>query len=182
MLETNIGKILIHEEVLRKRIIELAKQISVDYKDKDLVLIVVLEGAMIFFADLVREITLPPQSVLVNSIAVSSYGMGTKTSGTVKIKKDIDTDIKGRNVLLLEDIIDTGLTLKFIIEYLKEKKPASLRNCVLLNKAERREVEVDLDYVGFKIPNEFVVGYGLDCAEKYRRLRHVVALKPELYP
>jgi hypoxanthine phosphoribosyltransferase len=182
MLETNIGKILIHEKEIRRRIIELGREISADYKDEDLVLIVILNGAMIFYADLIREITLSSQSIWVDSIAVSSYGMGTETSGTVKIEKDINTDIRGRNVLLLEDIIDTGLTLKFIIKHLKEKKPASLRKCVLLNKAERREVEVDLDYIGFNIPDEFVVGYGLDCAEQHRNLRHIVALKPEFYP
>lgn len=181
MLEMNIGKILIHEKRIKRRIVELGREISADYKDKDLVLIVILNGAMIFYADLIREITPSSQSIWVNSIAVSSYGMGTETSGTVKIKKDVDIDINGRNVLLLEDIIDTGLTLRYIIEHLKKRKPASLRNCVLLNKIERREVEVSLDYVGFDIPNEFVVGYGLDYAEQYRNLRHVVVLKPELY-
>lgn len=182
MLETNIGKILIHEEEIRRRIVELGREISADYKDEDLVLIVILNGAMIFYADLIREITLSSQSIWVDSVAVSSYGMGTETSGTVKIKKDIDIDINGRNVLLLEDIIDTGLTLRHIIEHLKKRKPASLRNCVLLNKVERREVEVNLDYLGFGISNEFVVGYGLDCAGRYRNLCHIVALKPEFYP
>lgn len=182
MLETNIGKILIHEKELRRRIIELGREISADYKDKDLVLIVILNGAMIFYADLIREIIPFSQSIWVDSIAVSSYGMGTETSGTVKIKKDINIDINGRNVLLLEDIIDTGLTLKHIIEHLKKRKPASLRSCVLLNKVERREAEVNLEYIGFDIPDKFVVGYGLDCAEEYRNLPNIVALKPELYP
>ncbi|MCP6719375.1 MAG: hypoxanthine phosphoribosyltransferase [Patescibacteria group bacterium] len=177
-----IGKTLFTKEELRIRVAELGEEISAYYKDKDLVLIVVLNGAMIFFADLVRKIKLGLGSIRVNTIAVSSYETGTETSGMVKIKKDIDSNIKGRNVLLVEDIIDTGLTLSFIIEYLGKQEPASLRSCVLLNKVERREVKVDLDYVGFEISNEFVVGYGLDCAEEYRNLPDVVALKQELYP
>ena len=179
MLSDDVGEILITEEELRAKIAELGKAISADYQGKDLLALCILRGAVIFLSDLSRQITIPHE---IDFMAVSSYG-GTRTesSGVVRILMDLRTSIEGRNVLIVEDIVDSGLTLDYIIDNLKTRRPASLRTCALLNKQERREVDVPLDYVGFDIPDKFVVGYGLDYDEKYRNLPFIGVLKPELY-
>jgi hypoxanthine phosphoribosyltransferase len=179
MLKDDVAKVLITEEELQAKIAELGRVISADYQDKDLLAICILRGAVIFLSDLSRQITIPHE---IDFMAVSSYG-GTRTesSGVVRILMDLRTSIEGRNVLIVEDIVDTGLTLDYIIDNLKTRRPASLRTCALLSKQERREVDVPLDYVGFVIPDEFVVGYGLDYDEKYRNLPFIGVLKPELY-
>jgi len=178
VLEDDVAEILITEEELQARVAELGKAISDDYRGKDLLLVCILRGAVVFLSDLMRHITIPHE---IDFMAVSSYGAATETSGIVRILKDLETSIEGRNVLIVEDIVDTGLTLDYIISNLKTRRPASLRTCVLLNKSERRLVDVPLDYVGFDIPNKFVVGYGLDYGEKYRNLPFIGVLKPELY-
>ncbi len=178
MLEDDVAEILITEEELQARVAELGKAISDDYRGKDLLLVCILRGAVVFLSDLMRHITIPHE---IDFMAVSSYGAATETSGIVRILKDLETSIEGRDVLIVEDIVDTGLTLNYIINNLKTRRPASLRTCVLLNKPERRLVDVPLDYVGFDIPNKFVVGYGLDYGEKYRNLPFIGVLKPELY-
>lgn len=179
MLKDDVGEILITEEELQSRIAELGKAISVDYQGKDLLAVCILRGAVIFLSDLMRQITVPHE---IDFMAVSSYG-GTRTesSGIVRIIMDLRTNIKGRDVLIVEDIVDTGLTLDYIIDNLKTRRPASLRTCALLNKQERREVNVSLDYVGFIIPDKFVIGYGLDYDEKYRNFPFIGVLKPGLY-
>jgi hypoxanthine phosphoribosyltransferase len=179
MLKDDVGEILITEEELQARVAELGKAISADYQGKDLLAVCILRGAAIFLSDLIRQITVPHE---MDFMAVSSYG-GTRTesSGVVRILMDLKTSIEGRDVLIVEDIVDTGLTLSYIIANLKTRRPASLRVCVLLNKYERRKVPVPLDYVGFDIPDKFVVGYGLDYDEKYRNLPFIGVLKPELY-
>ena len=179
MLKDDVGEILITEEELQAKIAELGKVISADYQGKDLLMICILRGAVIFLSDLSRQITIPHE---MDFMAVSSYG-GTRTesSGVVRILMDLRTSIEGRNVLIVEDIVDTGLTLTYIINNLKTRRPASLRTCALLNKQARRLVDISVDYVGFDIPDKFVVGYGLDYDEKYRNLPFVGVLKPELY-
>jgi len=178
LLKDDVAEILITEEELQARVAELGKAISDDYRGKDLLLVCILRGAVVFLSDLMRHITIPHE---IDFMAVSSYGAATETSGIVRILKDLETSIEGRNVLIVEDIVDTGLTLNYIINNLNTRRPASLRTCVLLNKPERRLVDVPLDYVGFDIPNKFVVGYGLDYGEKYRNLPFIGVLKPELY-
>jgi hypoxanthine phosphoribosyltransferase len=179
MLKDDVGEILITEEELQARIAELGRAISADYQGKDLLAICILRGAVIFLSDLSRQITIPHE---IDFMAVSSYGgIRTESSGVVRILMDLRTSIEGRNVLIVEDIVDTGLTLGYIIDNLKTRRPTSLRICALLNKRERRQVDVPLDYVGFDIPDKFVVGYGLDYDEKYRNLPFIGVLKPELY-
>jgi len=180
MLKEDMAEILITEEELQARVAELGKAISVDYQSKDLLAVCILRGAIIFLSDLTRQITVPHE---IEFMAVSSYGGGrTESSGVVRILMDLRTNIRGRDVLIVEDIVDTGLTLTYIIDNLKTRRPASLRTCALLNKQARREVEdVSVDYIGFDIPDKFVVGYGLDYGEKYRNLPFVGVLKPELY-
>ncbi len=178
MLDNDIARILITEEELRRRTRELGQQISRDYQGKDLHLICVLKGGVTFLVDLMREICIPHS---IDFMATSSYGDATETSGVVRILKDLDIPIAGRNVLIVDDIIDSGLTIAYLRRILLERQPASLRICTLLNKKERRVVDVPLDYIGFDIPNEFVVGYGMDFRELYRNLRFVGVLKPELY-
>jgi len=179
MLKEDVAEVLITEEELQARIAELGKVISADYQGKDLLAVCILRGAVVFLSDLIRHITVPHE---MDFMAVSSYG-GTRTesSGVVRILMDLKTNIQGRDVLIVEDIVDTGLTLNYIIDNLKTRRPASLRTCALLNKRERRQVDVPLDYVGFVIPDKFVVGYGLDYDEKYRNLPFIGVLKPELY-
>ena len=179
MLKEDVAEVLITEEELQARIAELGKVISADYQGKDLLAVCILRGAVVFLSDLIRHITVPHE---MDFMAVSSYG-GTRTesSGVVRILMDLKTNIQGRDVLIVEDIVDTGLTLNYIIDNLKTRRPASLRTCALLNKRERRQVDVPLDYVGFDIPDKFVVGYGLDYDEKYRNLPFIGVLKPELY-
>lgn len=172
-VEQGVSEVLIDEESLRDRIAELGGEISADYAGKDLLLVGVLKGAVFFMADLMRHITVPCE---VDFMAISSYGASTDSSGVVRILKDLDETIEGRNVLVVEDIIDSGLTLSYLKRTLGARNPASLEICALLTKPERREVEVPVRYTGFEIPNRFVVGYGLDFAERYRNLRYVGVL------
>ena len=171
-------KILITKEELAKRIEELGKQISKDYEGKKILAIGILKGSVIFLADLIRSID---SEVSIDFMTVSSYGNSTETSGELTIKKDLDTDISGKDVLIVEDIIDSGITLSKLKEVLLKRNPASLKICTLLNKPERRIAQVDVDYIGFDIPNEFIIGYGLDYAEKYRDLPFIGVLKREIY-
>ncbi len=178
-LEKDIAKILITREQLAARITESGQTISRDYAGKDLILVCVLKGGVLFLSDLVRAIRAPHA---IDFMAISSYGGArTESSGVVRILMDLNVSIEGRNVLIVEDIIDTGRTLTYITENLRTRNPASLKICTLLNKPSRRQVPVALDYVGFDIPNEFVVGYGLDYNELYRNLPFVGVLKPEMY-
>jgi hypoxanthine phosphoribosyltransferase len=175
-VEQGVAEILIEEDALKERIAELGAEISVDYAERDLLLVGVLKGAVFFMADLMRQITVPCE---VDFMAISSYGASTDSSGVVRILKDLDETIEGRNVLVVEDIIDSGLTLSYLKRTLGARNPASLEICALLTKPERREVEVPVRYTGFEIPNRFVVGYGLDFAERYRNLRYVGVLADE---
>jgi hypoxanthine phosphoribosyltransferase len=174
-----VGEILIEEEPLQSRIGELGAEISAEYEGRDLLLVGVLKGAVFFMADLMRELTIPCE---IDFMAISSYGAATDSSGVVRILKDLDTNIAGRDVLVVEDIIDSGLTLSYLMRSLTARKPASLEICALLTKPERREIEVPVKFVGFEIPNKFVIGYGLDFAERYRNLPYVAVLHPDLIP
>jgi hypoxanthine phosphoribosyltransferase len=178
MLLDDVAEILISEEQIRQRTHELAQEISRDYEGKDLLLVCVLKGGIVFLVDLMRELTIPHS---IDFMATSSYGASTESSGVVRILKDLDKPIEGRNVLIVEDIIDTGHTLDYLTRILYERAPASLHICTLLNKQERREVDIPIDYVGFNIPNKFVIGYGLDFGEIYRNLPFVGVLKAEIY-
>ncbi|MBA2296768.1 MAG: hypoxanthine phosphoribosyltransferase [Actinobacteria bacterium] len=177
--QEGVGEILIGEQELQARISELGVEISGDYAGRDLLLVGVLKGAVFFMADLMRELTVPCE---IDFMAISSYGAGTDSSGVVRILKDLDINISGRDVLVVEDIIDSGLTLSYLMRSLKARKPASVEICALLTKPERREVEVPVAYVGFEIPNRFVIGYGLDFDERYRNLPYVAVLHPDLIP
>jgi len=174
-----VGEILIEQDALQSRIAELGREISLAYEGRDLLLVGVLKGAVFFMADLMRELTVPCE---IDFMAISSYGAATDSSGVVRILKDLDASIAGRDVLVVEDIIDSGLTLSYLIRSLKARKPASLEICALLTKPERREIEVPVRFVGFEIPNKFVIGYGLDFAERYRNLPYVAVLHPDLIP
>ncbi len=176
--DKDIKEVLVSTEALAARIKELGEAISADYAGRDILMVGVLRGAVIFMADLARAISRP---VTIDFMAVSSYGASTSSSGVVKIVKDLDEDVAGRHLLIVEDIIDSGLTLKYLFENLKSRKPASVKICTLLSKPSRRKVDVPVDYNGFTIPDDFVVGYGLDFAEKYRNLPYVGVLKPEAY-
>jgi hypoxanthine phosphoribosyltransferase len=169
---------MISEEEIAKRVKELGKQLTEEYKGKDLMVVGILKGCMLFLSDLVRAIDLP---LTMDFMVVSSYGTSTKSSGVVRIIKDLEREIEGKDVLIIEDIVDTGLTLSYLMENLKTRNPNSVKVCSLLDKPERRKVQVDIEYVGFQIPDEFVVGYGLDYAEIYRNLPFVCVLKPEVY-
>ena len=160
-------------EELQRRIRELGVEISRDYADRDLIMIGVLKGAILFLADLMRELTVPCE---VDFMAVSSYGSATDSSGVVRILKDLDSSIEGRNVLIVEDIIDSGLTLQYLLRNLRARNPASVEVCALLTKPDRRRVELPIRYVGFEIPNRYVIGYGLDYAQRYRNLDCVAVL------
>src|SRR5213595_2647360 len=174
-LESVVGEVLIEPDALSARVAELGAEISADYAGRDLLLIGVLKGAVFFMADLMRKLTIPCE---VDFMAISSYGASTDSSGVVRILKDLDINIEGRHVLVVEDIIDSGLTLSYLLRNLEAREPASLEVCALLTKPERREIDVPVRYVGFEIPNHFVVGYGLDYAERYRNLRYVGVLDP----
>jgi hypoxanthine phosphoribosyltransferase len=174
----DLEKVLLTEAQIRSRLEELAERIWADYSDKDVLLVGVLKGAVMVMSDLMRAL---PGTVEMDWMAVSSYGSGTKSSGVVRILKDLDTDITDRHVLIVEDIIDSGLTLSWIRTNLLSRSPASVEICTLLRKPEAAKVEIDVRYVGFDIPNAFVVGYGLDFAEKYRNLRVVGTLAPSVY-
>lgn len=162
-----ISEVLITEEQIRQKVEELAKAIENDYKGEEIFIIGVLKGACVFVSDIMRKINL---NVELDFMSVSSYGKSTKSSGVVKILKDLDMEIENKNVIIIEDIIDTGLTLKYLTENLRSRKPKSLSICTLLDKPERRKCHLDVDYVGFTIPDKFIVGYGIDCAELYRNL------------
>ncbi len=178
-LRDDIAQILIDEETLRHRVAQLGNRITEDYAGRDdLLLMCVLKGAYMFLADLTRAVTRPHH---LDFMAVSSYGADTVTSGAVQIIMDLKQDIRNRHVLIVEDIIDSGHTLNYMRRLLLAREPASLRICTLLNKPTRREVEVPVDYLGFDIPDEFVVGYGLDFAEDYRNLPYIAILRPELF-
>jgi hypoxanthine phosphoribosyltransferase len=176
MSVTTVGEVLIDEAALRQRIEELGEEISADYDGREVLLVGVLKGAVFFMADLMRQLSLPCE---IDFMAISSYGEGTDSSGVVRILKDLDSNITDRHVLILEDIIDTGLTLSYLMRNLGAREPASLEVCALLVKHGRRETDVPVKYVGFEIPNRFVVGYGLDFGERYRNLPHVAVLEPE---
>lgn len=170
-----IEKVLVSKEVIKERTIELAKEISRDYKGKELVLVGVLKGGFVFLADLMREITIP---VDMDFISVSSYGDSTSSSGVVRIIKDIDIDVTGKHVLIVEDLVDTGLTLRHLKDLFNTRGPLSVKICTALDKPSRRKVEIDVEYEGIIIPDEFVIGYGLDYKGKYRNLPDVCVLKP----
>lgn len=174
----DIQEVLITQEQLQAKVQELGKRISQDYSGKELLMVCILKGAVVFYADLVRQISIP---VFMDFMAVSSYGDATRSSGAVMIIKDLDQTIAGKHVLIVEDIVDTGLTLKYLVENLKARNPLSIKICTLLDKPERRVTDVKVDYNGFTIPDAFVVGYGLDYAEAYRHLPYVCVLKPEIY-
>ena len=171
--EPEIGEILVEADQLTRRIRELGEQISRDYEGKDLLLVGVLKGAVFFLSDLMRHISIPCE---VDFMAVASYGSATDSSGVVRILKDLDAAIEGRDVLIVEDIVDSGLTLKYLLRNLGARGPASLEVCALLTKPERRKVDLPIRYVGFEIPNEFAIGYGLDHGERFRNLPYVAAL------
>ncbi len=177
-MENFVKEVLVSEEAIAGRVKELGEAITKDYENKDLVVIGILKGAVLFMADLVKNIKLP---ITIDFMAVSSYGKSTISTGEVRIVKDLDFSVEGKDVLIVEDIIDTGLTLNYLTEILKKRGASSVKICTLLDKPERRSVEVDVDYKGFEIPDEFVVGYGLDYAEHYRNLPYVGALKEEVY-
>jgi len=178
MVLEDIKSIMISEEEISKRVKELGKQLTEDYKGKELLVVGILKGCMLFLSDLVRAIELP---LTMDFMVVSSYGATTKSSGVVRIIKDLEREIEGKDVLIVEDIVDTGLTLSYLVENFKARNPKSVRVCSLLDKPDRRKAQVDIQYVGFKIPDEFVVGYGLDYGENYRNLPFVCVLKPEVY-
>ena len=177
-MEDFIKEVLVSEEDIEKRVKELGDIITKDYMDKDLVVIGILKGAVIFMSELVKNIKLP---VTLDFMAVSSYGKSTISTGEVRIIKDLDFSVEGKELLIVEDIIDTGLTLNYLTDILKKRGANSVRICTLLDKPERRSVEVKVDYLGFEIPDEFVVGYGLDYSEMYRNLPYVGSLKEEVY-
>ncbi|GEP28160.1 hypoxanthine phosphoribosyltransferase [Cryobacterium levicorallinum] len=177
-IDGDLTEILISEEQIRDRLAEMSREIEADYAGTDLLLVGVLKGAVMVMADLARELRHP---ITMDWMAVSSYGSGTQSSGVVRILKDLDTDLSGRNVLIVEDIIDSGLTLSWLLANLKTRGPASIEICALLRKPDAARVDIDVKYVGFNIPNKFVVGYGLDYDEKYRNLRSVGILAPHVY-
>ena len=178
MKDSDIKSVLITEEQLAAKVAEMGAQISKDYQGRKLIILGVLKGSVVFMSDLIRSITVP---VEMDFMAVSSYGAGVKTSGVVKILKDLDRLIAGYDVLVVEDILDSGMTLSYLTELLRERDPASIRIATLLDKPDRRKVHIKPDYVGFTIPDEFVVGYGLDYAELYRNLPYVGILSPSVY-
>ncbi len=174
----DLASVMFDEKALKDKCQEMGQQLAKDYAGKDLLVVGILKGSVMFFADLTRNINIP---LNIDFMVASSYGNGTETSGKVNIKKDLSVDIKGRHVLLVEDIIDSGVTMSQLMEVLQQREPASLKLCALLSKPSRRQIDVKIDYCGFEIPDEFVVGYGLDYAEKYRNLPVIGVLKPEVY-
>ena len=178
IFDNDIQEVLFSEEQLKNRVREIAQQITADYQGKEIMLISVLRGSFVFMADLCRAIDLP---CTLDFMAVSSYGKGTKSSGQVQITKDLSEDISDRHIIVVEDILDSGNTLSYLLKILENRHPASIRLCTLLDKPERRVKPVELHYCGFTIPDAFVVGYGLDYAERYRNLPYIGILKPEVY-
>ena len=177
-MDQDIEEILISSPDLSRRVAELGREIAADYRGKDLLLIGVLKGAVVFLVDLAREIRLPLE---IDFMAVSSYGASTESSGVVRILKDLDESVEGKHLLIVEDIVDTGLTLQYILRNLATRRPASVRVCGLLLKEKERPIAAECHYVGFRIPDRFVVGYGLDYAERYRNLPYIGVLKPAVY-
>ncbi len=178
MMRNDIQEVLFSEQQLADKVAELGARISADYEGKNPLVVSVLKGSYVFMADLTRQISIPCN---VDFMAVSSYGTGTKTTGEVQIIKDIGSKIDGRHLIIVEDILDSGVTLSFLMKILKARGASSIRLCTLLSKPERRKVDVPVDYLGFEIPDAFVVGYGLDYAEKYRNLPYIGILKPAIY-
>jgi hypoxanthine phosphoribosyltransferase len=172
--EESIGEVLVSSEDLQRRVSELAEEVSADYAERDLLLVAILKGAVPFLADLMKQLSVACE---LDFMAVSSYGSSTDSSGVVRILKDLDAPIAGRDVLIVEDIIDSGLTLHYLIKNLRARGPSSLEVCALLTKPERRRVDLPVRYVGFEIPNRFAIGYGLDYAERFRNLDYVAALR-----
>ena len=179
-IEDDISRVLLSEEQIKQRLVELGEEITRDYAGKDLVLVGILKGCAMFIADLAREIKLP---LSFDFVAVSSYGADTKTSGVVRILKDLDDSVESKHVLVIEDIVDTGLTLRlsYLLDNLRARRAASVKVCTLLDKPSRRRVEVPVDYRGFTVEDQFVVGYGMDYQGKYRSLPYIALLKPEVY-
>jgi hypoxanthine phosphoribosyltransferase len=177
-IKNDIADILIGAEELQAKVAELGRQISEDYQERNPLLICLLRGAVVFLSDLIRAIDIPLE---MDFMAISSYGASTESSGVVRLVMDLKSNITGRDVLIVEDIVDSGRTLAYILDNLQTRRPADIKVCALLSKPSRREVQVELDYLGFEIPDKFVVGYGLDYAEVYRNLPFIGVLKPELY-
>ncbi len=178
-MQDDIKTVLVTEQQLKQRVAELGAQVSKDYAGKDLLMVSILKGAVVFMADLMRDVTIPAS---IDFMVVSSYGgANTTTTGLVKIIKDLDADLSGKDVLIVEDIMDTGVTLSYLVPMLKMRNPESVRICAVLDKPSRRKAALQPDYVGFQVPDEFVVGYGLDYDEKYRNRPSVGVLKPEVY-
>ena len=177
-MKDDMLEILLSEEEIRARVAELGKEISADYQDKDVFFLGVLKGCFVFMADLLRSVDLYCD---MDFMAVSSYGNGTSTTGAVKITKDLNKDIEGKHLIIVEDILDSGVTLSYLKGYLASRNPASIKIVTLLDKPERRKADIKADYFGFSVPDAFVVGYGLDYAEKYRNLPYIGVLKPEVY-
>lgn len=178
MLHNDIKQIYFTEETLKERVHEIGAQMAEEYADKNPIIVSVLKGSFVFMADLVREMNIFCQ---VDFMTVSSYGNGTKTTGAVKILKDLSYDIENRHLIIVEDILDSGVTLSYLKNYLSMRNPASIKICTLLDKPARRKADIAADYVGFICPDDFIVGYGLDYAEKYRNLPYIGGLKPEVY-
>lgn len=177
-MQNDIKEILFTEEEIAEKVKELGQQISKDYSGENLTVVGILKGSNIFMGDLIRKIDIP---LSIDFMVVSSYGQSTESSGVVKVLKDLEYSIEGKNILIIEDIIDTGLTLDYLKENLLRRKPKSLKICTLLDKPARRKVDLKVDYIGFEIPDAFIVGYGIDYAERYRNLPYVAVLKEEVY-
>ena len=177
-MQQDVLRVLLSEEEIRAKCKEMGARISQEYKGKNLMLVTVLKGAVVFLADLMRAIEVPAE---IDFMVVSSYGSGGKSSGVVKIVKDLDVPLAGKDLLIVEDILDSGLTLSYIKELLASRGPASIKIATLLDKPSRRKVDLVADYIGFSVPDEFVIGYGLDYDEKYRNLPYIGILKPEVY-
>ncbi|NLM12595.1 MAG: hypoxanthine phosphoribosyltransferase [Epulopiscium sp.] len=177
-MKDDVKEILFTEEEIAEKVKELGQQISKDYHGEDLTVVGILKGSNIFMGDLIRKIDIP---LSIDFMVVSSYGQSTESSGVVKVLKDLEYSIEGKNILIVEDIIDTGLTLDYLKENLLRRKPKSLKICTLLDKPTRRKVDLKVDYIGFEIPDAFIVGYGIDYAEKYRNLPFIASLKEEVY-
>ena len=177
-MKEDVLRVLLSEDEIREKVRELGGKITADYKNSNLMLVTVLKGAVVFLADLMRQIDVPAE---IDFMVVSSYGSGVKSSGVVKIVKDLDVPLAGKDILIVEDILDSGLTLSYIKELLESRGPRSIRIATLLDKPSRRQVDLQADYIGFSVPDEFVIGYGLDYDEKYRNLPYIGILKPEVY-
>ena len=177
-MKEDVLRVLLSEDEIREKVRELGGKITADYKNSNLMLVTVLKGAVVFLADLMRQIDVPAE---IDFMVVSSYGSGVKSSGVVKSVKDLDVPLAGKDILIVEDILDSGLTLSYIKELLESRGPRSIRIATLLDKPSRRKVDLQADYIGFSVPDEFVIGYGLDYDEKYRNLPYIGILKPEVY-